>query len=99
LYGLGPALTAVTIPLTVASQRIDPGNRLMLSITSSDLFVAFPARGTDAFYVHHDANGPSSIAVPFVPVDRVAPAGAPPNGAGFTDDPLGAICTALSLPC
>ena len=99
LYGLGPSPTAVTIPLTVASQRIDPGNRLMLSIASSDLFVAFPARGIDAFYVHHDANGPSSVTIPFVPVDRVAPPGTPPSGAGFTDDPLGAICTALSLPC
>jgi hypothetical protein len=71
----------------------------MLSITSSDLFVAFPAQGIDAFYVNHDANAPSSIVVPFVPVDRVPPPGAPPSGAGFTDDPLGAICTALSLPC
>jgi predicted acyl esterase len=99
LFGLGPAPTAVTIPLTVASQRIDAGNRLMFSITSSDLFVAFPAQGLDAFYVHHDASGPSSISVPFAPVDRVPPQGAPPSGAGFTDDPLGAICTALSLPC
>jgi predicted acyl esterase len=99
LFGLGPTPQAITIPLTVASRRIDPANRLMLSITSSDLFVAFPAQGIDAFYVHHETANPSSLTVPFVPVDRVPPAGEPPSGAGFTDDPLGAICTALSLPC
>jgi len=56
------------------------------------------AQGIDALYVHHDAHARSSISVPFVPVDRVPPAAPPPSGAGFTD-PLGAICTALSLPC
>jgi hypothetical protein len=34
-----------------------------------------------------------------VPVDRVPPPGNPPSGAAFTDDPMGAICTALNLPC
>jgi len=71
----------------------------MLPVASSDLFVAFPARGVDAFSVNHEANAPSAITVPFVPVNRVPPPGAPPSGAGFTEDPLGAICTALTLPC
>ena len=99
LTGLGPAPVAVNIPLTVASHRIDAGNRLMLAITPSDVAVAFPASGTDPFYVHHDAAAPSSITIPFVPVDRVPPPGDPPSGAAFTEDPLGAICEALSLPC
>jgi predicted acyl esterase len=99
LTGLGPTPVAVTIPLTVASHRVDPGNRVMLSIAASDVAIAFSARGLDAFYVHHDASAPSSISLPVVPVDRDPPPGDPPSGAGFTEDPLGAICTALSLPC
>jgi hypothetical protein len=99
LTGLGPTPVAVPIPLTITSHRVDAGNRLMLTITPSDVAVAFPARGLDPFYVHHDAGAPSSISMPVVPIDRVAPAGDPPSGAGFTEDPLGAICIALSLPC
>lgn len=99
LTGLGPAPVAVDIPLTVSSHRIDKGNRLMLSITSSDVFVIFPDHGTDDYFVHHDAAAPSAIFVPVVPVGRTPPAGAPPSGAGFTEDPLGAICQALHLPC
>jgi predicted acyl esterase len=99
LTGLGPTPVAVPIALTIASHRVDAGNRLMLTITPSDVAVAFPARGLDAFYVHHDAGVPSSISLPVVPIDRVPPAGDPPSGAGFTEDPLGAICIALSLPC
>ena len=85
--------------MSLAGHRIDAGNRLMLSITSSDMFVIFPDHGLDPYYVHHDAASPSSIFVPTVPVDRVPPAGPPPSGAGFTEDPLGAICQALQLPC
>ncbi|MGH2785166.1 MAG: CocE/NonD family hydrolase [Actinomycetota bacterium] len=99
LTGLGPDLVAVTIPLTIASHRVDAGNRLMLSISSSDVAVAFTARGLDPYFVHHDAVSPSAISVPLVPVDRIPPVGEPPSGAGFTEDPLGAICQALSLPC
>ncbi|MEX2555492.1 MAG: CocE/NonD family hydrolase C-terminal non-catalytic domain-containing protein [Actinomycetota bacterium] len=99
LTGLGPTPVAVPIALTIASHRVDAGNRLMLTITPSDVAVAFPARGLDAFSVHHDASAPSSISVPVAPIDRVPPAGDPPSGAGFTEDPLGAICIALSLPC
>ncbi|HJR18407.1 MAG TPA: alpha/beta fold hydrolase [Actinomycetota bacterium] len=99
LTDLGPDPVAVTLPLTIASHRIDAGNRLMVVVTSADALVTFPARGLDPFYVHHDGAAPSSITVPVVPVDRVPPAGDPPSGAGFTEDPLGAICQALSLPC
>lgn len=99
LSGLGPAPVAISVPFTVGSHRIDAGNRLMLAITSADIAVTFPARGLEPFYVHHDASAPSSISFSVVPVDRVPPAGDPPSGAGFTEDPLGAICTALRLPC
>ena len=99
LTDLGPNPVAVAVPLTIAGHRVDAGNRLMLTVTSTDMFVTVPARGLDPFFVHHDIGSPSSIALPLVPVDRVPPAGAPPSGAGFTEDPLGAICQALSLPC
>lgn len=99
LTGLGPDPVAIEIALTIASHRVDPGNRLALMITSADVAVAFPAGGLDPFYVHHDPNAPSSISLPVVPFERDPPVGDPPSGAGFTEDPLGAICTALSLPC
>lgn len=99
LTDLGPDPIALTIPLTIASHRVDAGNRLMLAITATDIAITLPARGLDPYFVHHDAVAPSSITVPLVPVDRVPPAGDPPSGAGFTEDPLGAICQALSLPC
>jgi pimeloyl-ACP methyl ester carboxylesterase len=99
LTGLGPESVPVTLPLTTASHRIDPGNRLMLVIASADVAVTFPARGLAPFFVHHDIAAPSTIALPVVPVDRTPPAGDPPSGAGFTEDPLGAICQALNLPC
>jgi len=99
LTDLGSQPAAITLPLGMVSHRIDAGNRLMLAITSADIGVAFPARGLDPFFVHHDAAAPSSIALPVVPIDRVPPAGDPPSGAGFTEDPLGAICQALNLPC
>lgn len=99
LTDLGAEPVQVTIPLTVASHRIDAGNRLMLAISSSDIAVTLPFHGLAPYFVHHDLAAPSSITFPVVPVDRPQPAGAPPSGAGFTEDPLGAICTALNLPC
>lgn len=99
LTGLGPTPKAITIPLTVAAHRVDVGNRLVLAIAPSDVAVVMPARGLDPFYVGYGAAAPSSITIPIVPIDRVPPPGSPPSGAGFTDDPLGAICAALGLPC
>ena len=99
LIGLGPDPVAVHVPLSIASHRIDAGNALMLVITPSDIAVALPAPGIDPWYVHHDAAAPSSIALPVVPVDRTPPPGQPPSGSSYTDDPTGAICGALNLPC
>ena len=99
LADLGPTPVAITLPLTTSAHRVDAGNRLMLSITPSDVGVVIPARGTDPFYVHHSAAAPSSITVPFAPVDRTAPPGEPPSGTAYTDDPIGALCEAFTLPC
>ena len=99
LTGLGPSPVAIDIPFSLSSHRIDRGNRLMLSVTSSDVFVIFPDHGLDPYYVHHDAAAPSAVVVPVVPAGRAPPAGPPPSGSGFTEDPLGAICQALQLPC
>jgi ABC-2 type transport system ATP-binding protein len=99
LRGLGTTPIPVDVAFTIASHRVNKGNRLMLSIASTDVAVSFPAQGTDPYFVHHDASAPSSITIPIVPIDRVPPPGAPPSGAAFTEDPLAAICSALNLPC
>lgn len=99
LRTLGSDPVEVSMPLTVSDHRIDTGNRLMLTITPSDALEALPARGADAFFVHHDARAPSSVRLQFAPTDRTPPSGLPPSGASFADDPLGTICTALRLPC
>ena len=99
LTGLGPNPRAIRVPLSIAGHRIDPGNRLELTIAASDLAEAMPARGVDPFYVHHDAGAPSWVTIPIVPVTRRQPAGTPPEGAAYTSDPLGAICETFGLPC
>jgi len=99
LVGLGPKPQAIRIPLSIASQRIDPGDRLMLTITSSDAAVALPAPGPDPFFINHDARAPSFLTIPIVPVNRKPPPGAPPSGVSYTDNPLKAICQTLGLPC
>jgi predicted acyl esterase len=99
LRGLGKSPTPVDVAFTISGHRINKGNRLMLSIASTDVAETFPAQGVDPFFVHHDVSAPSSVTIPMVPVNRVPPPGAPPSGAAFTDDPLGAICSALNLPC
>jgi predicted acyl esterase len=99
LTRLGPTPVAVHIPLSIASHRIDVGNKLLLVITPSDITLALPAPGTDPFSIHHDARAPSAISLPIVPIDRTIPAGTPPSGVSYTDDPLGAICAVLALPC
>ena len=99
LIGLGPKPVAVRIPLSISAHRIATGNRLMLAIASSDVAVAIPAPGADAFYVHHDGNARSFITIPLAPIGRTPPPGQPPTGVSYTDDPVAAICTTLNLPC
>jgi predicted acyl esterase len=99
LTGLGPVPSAVAFPLTVSSHRIDPGNRLMVTITPSDATVTLPFVSADPFFVHHEAAHPSRIVVPLAPVDRVPPAGALPTGPAFPGDAVATICQALGLPC
>jgi len=97
--GLGANPREVIVPLTVSGHRIDVGNRLMLAISPSDVGEAVPARTTDTMFVHHDASAPSGIRFSTVPVDRSLPPGDAPSGAAFTENPTGAICAALRLPC
>jgi ABC-2 type transport system ATP-binding protein len=99
LVGLGPAPAPIHVLLSIASHRVDAGNTLMLTVSSSDVTVAYPAPGTDPYYIHHDASAPSSLTVPIAPIDRIPPPGTPPSGASYTQDPVGAICSALKLPC
>jgi ABC-2 type transport system ATP-binding protein len=99
LIGLGPKPIAVRIPLSISARRITAGNRLMLAIASSDVAVALPAPGIDAFYVHHNGSTPSFITIPIAPIGRRPAPGQPPTGVSYTDDPVAAICTALNLPC
>jgi predicted acyl esterase len=99
LRDLGPQPRRVTIPLSLAAHRVDSGNRLVLSIAPSDVLVVIPAHGPDPFFVGYGGATPSSLFIPVVPVNRTPPPGQPPAGAAYTDDPLGAICDALGLPC
>jgi predicted acyl esterase len=99
LTGLGTQPQEVAIRFNAASIRLEPGNRLMLAITPSDVGVALPAWSTGGLLVHRGASYPSSVRIPTVPVDRVAPDGTPPAGASFAEDPLGTICSFFGGPC
>jgi len=99
LVGLGPKPIAIRIPLSIASRRIDAGNKLMLSIASTDLAEALPAPGPDPFSVVHDARAGSALTIPIAPIGRTPPPGTPPTGVSYTQDPVKAICDTLGLPC
>jgi predicted acyl esterase len=99
LTGLGLDPVEIEMPLTISGHRIDPGNRLLLSITPSDAAQVIPEAQTDSLFLHHDTAHPSRLVVTTIDPDRTPPAGTPPGGASFTDDPLGAICAGLGLPC
>ena len=99
LNDLGPTPRRLTIPLSLASHRVDAGNPLILAIAPSDVAVVMPARGIDPFFIGYGGRTASSLSLPIVPIERRPPPGAPPAGAAYTDDPLGAICTALGIPC
>jgi len=99
LIGLGPRAVPVVMRLSVSSHRIAAGDRLMLAVASSDTAIAFTAPGPDPFYINHDAHAPSSLTIPIAPIARTSPAGVPPSGVSYTDDPLKAICETIGLPC
>jgi predicted acyl esterase len=96
---LGTTPAPIELALTVSSHRIDPGNRLMLTITASDAAEVIPFVSPNAIFVHHDSTNPSLVVVPTVSIDREQPTGSVPSGAGFTEDPLGTICEAFGQDC
>jgi hypothetical protein len=96
---LGPTAKPFSLSLTVSDHRIEPGNRLMLSIMASDALKAVPSASGDSIFIHHGQGASSALIVSLAPVGRRAPAGSPPSGSSYTSDPLGAICEAFSLPC
>jgi predicted acyl esterase len=96
---LGPRAIPVAFPLTVASARLSPGMRLMLEITPTDVAVSVPFATADTATVVHDRAHPSAVQVPFAPVDRRPPPGAPPTGPAFPQDATSAVCAGLGLPC
>jgi predicted acyl esterase len=91
--------TEKVIPLSTASWRIDPGNRLQLTIIPTDVFEATPALTNRGIVISHGPRTPSRLELPTVDPNRVPPAGEPPTGASFTADPVGSLCTALGIPC
>ncbi|MEY2590027.1 MAG: type transport system ATP-binding protein [Acidimicrobiaceae bacterium] len=91
--------TAKVIPLSTASWRIDPGNRVQLTITATDVFEATPALTNRGIVVSHGPDAPSRVELPVVDPTRVAPDGVPPAGSSFTADPVGGFCAALAIPC
>jgi len=88
-----------TFPLSMTSWRIDPGNRVRITITATDIFDATPALANHGIVIHHGADTPSRVVWPLVDPDRVPPAGDVPSGSSFTEDPIATICTGLGIPC
>jgi predicted acyl esterase len=87
------------IALSTASWRIDPGNRLQLTVIATDVAQALPALTSRGIVISHGPKAPSRMEMPTVDPNRVAPAGDPPTGASFTGDPAGTLCDASGLPC
>jgi predicted acyl esterase len=87
------------IPLSTASWRIDPGNRLQLTVTATDVFEALPSLTNRGVVISHGPKTPSRVDLPIVDPYRTAPAGDPPAGTSFTADPAATLCTALGIPC
>lgn len=96
---LGPEPVLVELPLTVSAHRIDPGSRLLLTITPTDPGEAQPFLTTDTTFVHHEPGAESRLSLPLAPVNRTPPPGEPPSGPAFPDNAIGAICAAFGLPC
>jgi ABC-2 type transport system ATP-binding protein len=87
------------IPLTTSSWRRDPGHRLRLTITATDVFEAEPALSNRGIVVSHGSATPSRVLLPLVDPFRTPPSGDPPAGSSFTEDPIGVLCAALGADC
>jgi predicted acyl esterase len=91
--------TARSFPLSTASWRIDPGNRLRLTITVTDVAEAAPHVANRGMVISHDRRMASRIDLPLVDPDRTPPAGEPPAGASFAADPVAGLCDAFGADC
>ncbi len=91
----------IVLPLSVSSHRIDPGSRLLLTITPTDPGQTLPALTLDSFFVHHDAAHPSSVRFATIDPERTLPpsAGEPPSGPAFPADAVEVFCGVLGLEC
>jgi ABC-2 type transport system ATP-binding protein len=87
------------LPLSTASWRIQPGNRVQLTITATDVFEATPSLANHGVVISSGPRAPSRVELPLVDPHRVAPAGDVPTGTSFTSDPVDGLCGALGLPC
>lgn len=99
LSGVGAEPVAVRLRFNATSFRLEPGSSLLLAITASDAGVAVPSASVGTVVIHRGAGFPSSVSVPTVPVDRALPAGEPPSGASFAEDPFGTICSFFGADC
>lgn len=91
--------TPRSIPLSTSSWRIDPGNRLRLTITATDVFEAVPSLANRGIVIAHGQGTPSALDLPLVDPNRVPPAGEPPTGASFAADPIAGLCDAFGADC
>jgi predicted acyl esterase len=87
------------LPISTASWRIEPGNRVQLTITATDVFEATPSLANRGIVVSSGPRAPSRVELPLVDPTRVAPPGDVPTGSSFTTDPVAGLCGALGLPC
>lgn len=85
--------------MSTASWRIEPGNRLQLTVTATDVFEATPSLANRGIVISHGPETRSRVELPVVDPYRVLPASDAPTGASFTADPVGGFCAALGLPC
>ena len=82
------------LPLGTTSWRVEPGNRLRLTITATDVFEAEPALSNRGIVV-----GGGRVLLPLVDPARVPPPGEPPSGSSFTADPVATLCSAFGAEC
>ncbi len=91
--------TERVIAVGTSSWRIDPGNRLRLTITATDILEAEPALSNRGIVVSHGSDTPSRMLLPHVDPFRTPPAGDPPSGSSFAADPITTLCAALGADC
>ena len=92
---LSTAPQEVLVPLSLSTHRVDPGSRLRLTITLSDVNQALPYLDPAGVTVHGDADHPSALLLPTVDPHRDTVPGPVPTGTSFADDPAGTICQAV----